>query len=91
MLFKENVTDSSHQNTENHLPSAEICVDATSQRHPTPVFDDNYTRDPNASENAPTEPKDDLLAEKPENQNATGRRPQRNRRKRILFTDGIVE
>ncbi|KAK4017633.1 hypothetical protein OUZ56_033265 [Daphnia magna] len=41
MLFKENVTDSSHQNTENHLPSAEICVDATSQRHPTPVFDDN--------------------------------------------------
>ncbi|KZS05462.1 Uncharacterized protein APZ42_031347 [Daphnia magna] len=60
-LSQENVAVSSHQNTENQLPSAEICADATSQRHPTPISDDNSTPDTNESENPLTESKDGSL------------------------------
>ncbi|KZR97981.1 Uncharacterized protein APZ42_006839, partial [Daphnia magna] len=57
-LSQENVAVSSHQNTENQLPSAEICADATSQRHLTPISDYNSTSDTKESENPPTESKD---------------------------------
>ncbi|KZS06415.1 Cc8K15.2-like protein, partial [Daphnia magna] len=65
-LSQEDVTKQSHASEEDHLSSVEIGADATSQRHHTPIANDNFTFNTNALENPPKESNGDFLTKESE-------------------------